>query len=95
MVSQPARRANQLRLFHVSQRHIDSVAKTQLATPSLSGGKCGQETLRVRVIDWEQPANNDFMLVSQFSVSGALYTCRPDLVGFVSPDYCRGWWSSS
>jgi len=36
------------------------------------------------VIDWEQPENNDFVLVSQFSVTGALYTCRPDLVGFVN-----------
>jgi type I restriction enzyme R subunit len=26
----------------------------------------------VRVIDWEHPANNDFLLVSQFSVTGAL-----------------------
>ena len=25
-----------------------------------------------------------FLLVSQFSVTGALYTCRPDLVGFVN-----------
>jgi type I site-specific restriction-modification system R (restriction) subunit len=25
----------------------------------------------VQVIDWEQPANNDFLLVSQFSVTGA------------------------
>ena len=29
------------------------------------------------------PANNDFLLVGQFSDTGALYTCRPDLVGFV------------
>jgi len=36
------------------------------------------------VTDWEQPANNAFLLVSQFSVTGALYTCRPDLVGFVN-----------
>jgi type I site-specific restriction-modification system R (restriction) subunit len=36
------------------------------------------------VIDWEHPANNDFLLVSQFSVTGALYTCRPDLVCFVN-----------
>ena len=35
-------------------------------------------------MDWEHPANNDFLLVSQFSVTGALYTCRPDLVGFVN-----------
>ena len=49
--------------------------------PTKSGG---QTTVRVRVIDWEMPANNDFLLVSQFSVTGALYTCRPDLVGFVN-----------
>ena len=44
----------------------------------------GQKTERLRVIDWERPENNDFLLVSQFSVTGALYTCRPDLVGFVN-----------
>jgi type I restriction enzyme, R subunit len=44
----------------------------------------GQKTERLRVIDWENPANNNFLLVSQFSVTGALYTCRPDLVGFVN-----------
>lgn len=44
----------------------------------------GQRTERLRVMDWENPANNDFLLVSQFSVTGALYTCRPDLVGFIN-----------
>src|ERR1043166_2824480 len=44
----------------------------------------GQKTERLQVIDWEQPASNDFLLVSQFSVTGDLYTCRPDLVGFVN-----------
>jgi type I restriction enzyme R subunit len=44
----------------------------------------GQRTERVRVIDWENPAANDFLLVSQFSVTGALYTCRLDLVGFIN-----------
>jgi type I restriction enzyme R subunit len=44
----------------------------------------GQKTERLRVINWEQPENNDFLLVNQFSVTGALYTCRPDLVGFVN-----------
>jgi type I restriction enzyme R subunit len=44
----------------------------------------GQKSERLRVIDWENPANNDFLLVSQFSVTGDLYTCRPDLVGFVN-----------
>mgnify|MGYP001321862827 CR=1 FL=1 len=44
----------------------------------------GQKIERLRVMDWEHPANNDFLLVSQFSVTGTLYTCRPDLVGFVN-----------
>jgi type I restriction enzyme R subunit len=39
---------------------------------------------RVRVVDWENPAANDFLLVSQMTVTGQLYTCRPDLVGFVN-----------
>ncbi len=53
-------------------------------SPQRGEGKGGQTTVRVQVIDWEQPANNDFLLVSQFSVTGALYTGRPDLVGFVN-----------
>ncbi len=44
----------------------------------------GQKTERLRVVDWERPEQNDFLLVSQFSVVGTLYTCRPDLVGFVN-----------
>src|SRR6185369_8126596 len=44
----------------------------------------GQKTERLRVIDWISPEQNDFLLVSQFSVVGSLYTCRPDLVGFVN-----------
>ena len=30
----------------------------------------GQKTERLRVIDWEQTANNDFLLVRQFCVTG-------------------------
>ena len=44
----------------------------------------GQKTERLRVVDWEHPEQNDFLLVSQLSVVGSLYTCRPDLVGFVN-----------
>jgi type I restriction enzyme R subunit len=39
---------------------------------------------RVRVIDWNNPSNNDFFLVSQFWVSGNIYKRRADLVGFVN-----------
>lgn len=51
---------------------------------SVPDGHGGQRTERLRVIDWEHPANNDFILVSQLSITGALYTRRPDLVAFVN-----------
>lgn len=44
----------------------------------------GQRNERLRVVDWEDPAQNDFLLVSQLTVVGSLYPCRPDLVGFVN-----------
>jgi type I restriction enzyme R subunit len=53
-----------------------------VSVPDVEHG--GQKTERLRVVDWAQPANNDFLLVNQFSVVGSLYTCRPDLVGFVN-----------
>ncbi len=53
-----------------------------VSVPDVEHG--GQKTERLRVIDWETPANNDFLLVSQLSVIGGLFTCRPDLVGFIN-----------
>jgi type I restriction enzyme R subunit len=47
----------------------------------------GQRTERLRVIDWSSNGGlevNDFLLVSQMTIAGALYTCRPDLIGFVN-----------
>ena len=44
----------------------------------------GQKPERVRVIDWDTPEHNDFLLVSQMSIQGDLYNCRPDLIGFVN-----------
>ena len=40
------------------------------------------ETLRI--IDWRNPANNDFFLASQFWVASKIYRRRADLVGFVN-----------
>jgi hypothetical protein len=44
----------------------------------------GQKTERLQVVDWENPANNDFLAVRQISFTGPLYTCRPDIVGYVN-----------
>lgn len=40
------------------------------------------ETLQV--IDWEVPTNNNFLLASQFWISGEIYKRRADLVGFIN-----------
>jgi type I restriction enzyme R subunit len=55
--------------------------KVSIPDPAARGGQIIE---RVRVVDWKDTANNDFLLVSQFSVTGSLYTCRPDLVGFLN-----------
>ena len=44
----------------------------------------GEATEIVRVIDLDNPSNNDFFLASQFWVTGDMYTRRPDLIGFVN-----------
>ena len=62
-----------------------SIPEREALTPGPSPrGRGGQSTERLRVVDWEHPEQNDFLLVSQLSVVGNLYTCRPDLVGFVN-----------
>src|SRR5438132_11244002 len=44
----------------------------------------GEKVETVRVIDWDTPTNNDFLLVSQLWVTGQVHTRRPDVVGFVN-----------
>ena len=62
-----------------------SIPDREALTPGPSPrGRGGQSIERLRVVDWEHPEQNDFLLVSQLSVVGSLYTCRPDLVGFVN-----------
>jgi len=39
---------------------------------------------RVKFIDWDNVNNNDFFLVSQFWISGDMYTRRADLIGFIN-----------
>jgi type I restriction enzyme R subunit len=39
---------------------------------------------RIRVIDWDTPTNNHFLLVNQLWVTGDVYKRRPDLVGFIN-----------
>ena len=54
--------------------------KVTLADPNTQ-----EETVSVlKVIDWENPENNDFFAASQFWITGDMHTRRPDLIGFVN-----------
>lgn len=44
----------------------------------------GRETETVRVVDWRDPAANEFLAVSQLWVTGPLHTRRTDIVCFVN-----------
>ncbi len=67
-----------------ANREVHRLLKEGIAVSVPDREHGGQKTERLRVVDWEQPENNDFVLVSQLTVIGPLYTCRPDLVGFVN-----------
>ena len=70
--------------LEAANREVYRLLKEGIAVSVPDREHGGQKTERLRVVDWEHPDNNDFLLVSQFSVTGALYICRPDLVGFVN-----------
>jgi type I restriction enzyme R subunit len=44
----------------------------------------GEIAETVRFIDWTAPADNDYLLVNQFWVTGEMYSRQADLVGFVN-----------
>ncbi|MEK7683995.1 MAG: type I restriction endonuclease [Verrucomicrobiota bacterium] len=70
--SQPGRRSNGRESARISSPGEIRAELTSAATDSGGRAGGGQKTERLRVVDWEHPANNDFLLVSQFSVTGAL-----------------------
>jgi type I restriction enzyme R subunit len=70
--------------LEAANREVYRLLKEGIAVSVPDHEHGGQKTERMRVVDWEHPENNNFLLVSQFSVVGTLYTCRPDLVGFVN-----------
>jgi type I restriction enzyme R subunit len=71
-------------LAEAANREVYHLLKEGMTASVPDHAHGGQKTERLRIVDWENPDNNDFLLVSQFTVTGALYTCRPDLVGFVN-----------
>src|SRR5450759_2434978 len=54
----------------------------RVSTPDPEGD--GETVEKVRVVDWNEPTNNDLLFCSQLWVTGDMYTRRTDLVGFVN-----------
>jgi type I restriction enzyme R subunit len=67
-----------------ANREVDKMLRNGVKVKTPDRERGGQRTDVVRLIDWNNPAENDFFLASQFWISGELYTKRPDLVGFVN-----------
>ncbi|MDQ3174761.1 MAG: type I restriction endonuclease, partial [Acidobacteriota bacterium] len=60
------------------------VQSTALSPNPSPRGRGDEEVVRVKVIDWDNPTNNDFFLASQFWITGDMYKRRADLIGFVN-----------
>lgn len=67
-----------------ANREVSTLLKDGVKVAIQDRENGGQKTVQVRVIDWQVPQNNEFLLVSQMSITGDLYTCRPDLIAFVN-----------
>lgn len=62
-------------------RLVQSGVKVRVPAAAEEGG---DEDRTVRVIDWDQPEQNDFFVAQQFWVQGEIYEKRADLIGFVN-----------
>lgn len=67
-----------------ANREIYHLLKNGVRVPIPDPKGDGQTVEVVRVVDWDKPANNDFLLCSQFWVTGEMHTRRADLLGFVN-----------
>src|SRR5664280_293194 len=67
-----------------ASREIYNLLKNgvQVTVPDPEGD--GEIVQKVRVVDWNEPTNNDLLFCSQFWVTGDMYTRRADLIGFVN-----------
>ena len=67
-----------------ANREIYHLLKNGVRVPVPDPKGDGETVQVVRVVDWDNPANNDYLLCSQFWVTGEMHTRRADLVGFVN-----------
>ena len=67
-----------------ANREIYSLLKDGVKVTGTDPNGEGETVEVLRVIDWENPKNNDFFAASQFTITGEMYTRRPDIVCFVN-----------
>jgi type I restriction enzyme R subunit len=67
-----------------ANREIYLLLKNGVRVPVPDPEGDGETVEVVQLVDWNNPANNDFLLCSQFWVTGEMYTRRADLVGFIN-----------
>ena len=67
-----------------ANREIYSLLKNGVRAPVPDPEGDGETVEVVRVVDWDNSSNNDFLLCPQFWVTGEMHTRRADLVGFVN-----------
>ena len=63
---------------------IYSLLKDGVKVTVIDSDDEGETVEDLKVIDWENPENNDFFLASQFWITGEMYTRRPDVIGFIN-----------
>ena len=89
----PTKAIDQAIKFLVEDRHVmrTVVANKEIYDALKSGVKVSylgedgqQKTDRIKVVDWNDPSNNHFMVVRQMKISGSLGNRIPDLLGFVN-----------
>lgn len=67
-----------------ANRELYHLLKNGVRVPDPDGDGDGETVEAVRVMDWDNPTHNDFLLCSQFWITGDMHTRRADLVGFVN-----------
>ncbi|MGL5749066.1 MAG: type I restriction endonuclease subunit R, partial [Paraclostridium sp.] len=69
-------------LLEINEKIYDYIVNLQLTVDEIIEGK--KEKVTVKLIDFDNCDNNDFLVVNQFVVKGEQETIRPDLVIFIN-----------
>jgi type I restriction enzyme R subunit len=67
-----------------ANRQVSELIRNSIAAKVVDPETDDETVVRVRVIDWEDPKRNDFLVCSQLWITGEMYTRRADVVGFVN-----------